>query len=968
MHDSPRPDGIGDSDAGRDPIRAARSEAEQGGVEPPAPAAIGERAGDTIDRYKLLQELGEGGMGTVWMAEQREPVVRRVALKIIKLGMDTREVVVRFEAERQALALMDHPHIAKVLDGGATRSGRPYFVMELVKGTPITEYCDTARAGLRERLELFVKVCEAVQHAHQKGVIHRDLKPGNVLVTLHDGVPVPKVIDFGIAKATSAELTQKTMFTQHAQMLGTPEYMAPEQAELSGLDIDTRADVYSLGVLLYELLTGTRPFDIREVLERGFDELLRTIREDDPERPSTRVSTMGAKASPVAAGRQVNVENLSKRLRGDLDWVVMKALEKDRNRRYESASGFGADVARFLRDEPVLAAPPGGVYRLRKFVRRRKKTVVAVTTIAFLLVGGSIGTGVGWWNTQRANEALSEALEAKDDALAEKDDALAEEERQRGLAQESAARAREAEQEALARADELERVTAFQSSQLAELDVALMGIRLRRSLLDAVPDDQREALSAGLAPVNFSTIALRALEQNLFERTVEAIDAQFATQPLIRARLLATLVSTLQALGLPEAAGAPARRALDIRRAELGDAHPATLESLYQLGRQLYDEGRFEEAETALRGALDGLRRLHGDDQLETLGPLVNLGNVLQAQGRYDEAVLLFEEVAEVRRRLLGDEDPQTARSVDILGTLLRSVGRLDEAEPLLREALDVRRRQLGDEHRDTLSSFLHLGGLLQAQGHLDLAEPYFQQALDGRRRLLGDEHPETLKAINNLGGLYHAQGRLDLAEAHFREAMEGWRRILGDEHPQTLKAMNNVGAVLGPLGRLEESEVLLRQALEGWRHTLGDDHPDTLLAIDNFGYLMEQQGRLDEADPFYREAIEGRRRALGDDHPHTLASITNLAFLRQAQGRLEEAEPLYREALEGRRRVLGEEHPKTLASIHYLAVLYEAQGRLDLAETYYREAIDGRRRVLGDEHPQTLESIRRLTELDERR
>ncbi len=312
---------------------------------------------ERVGRYKLLQQIGEGGFGVVYQAEQTEPVHRIVALKIIKLGMDTKQVVARFEAEPQALALMDHPNIAKVLDAGATDAGRPYFVMELVKGVPITEYCDQAQLDMQGRLELFQQVCHAVQHAHQKGIIHRDLKPTNVLVALHDGKAVPKVIDFGIAKATDHRLTEKTLFTEFRQMIGTPEYMAPEQAELSGLDIDTRADIYSLGVLLYELLTGTKPFDLQTLAERGYEEILRTIREVDPPKPSTRVSTMDDLPG-VAAKRHTPPRLLGKTLRGDLDWIVMKALEKDRSRRYETANALAADIGRFLTDEPVLATPP----------------------------------------------------------------------------------------------------------------------------------------------------------------------------------------------------------------------------------------------------------------------------------------------------------------------------------------------------------------------------------------------------------------------------------------------------------------------------------------------------------------------------------------------------------------------------------------------------------------------------------
>src|SRR5947208_1473516 len=372
---------------------------------------ITEKAGDRIGRYKLLQQIGEGGCGVVYMAEQEEPVRRRVALKVIKLGMDTKSVIARFEAERQALALMDHPNIARVLDAGATETGRPYFVMELVRGIKITEYCDQNKLATDERLKLCTQVCHAIQHAHQKGIIHRDIKPSNILVTLHDGVPVPKVIDFGIAKATQGRLTDQTLFTAFEQFIGTPAYMSPEQAEMSGLDVDTRSDVYALGVLLYELLTGLTPFDTKELLQSGLDELRRTIREKEPERPSTRLNTMiAADLTSAATQRRTDAPKLIHLLRGDLDWIVMKALEKDRTRRYESASSLAMDIQRHLENEPVLASPPSNLYRFQKLVRRNKTIFAAVVAVALALV---IGLGLSLYLFIRERDARRRAVAAE---------------------------------------------------------------------------------------------------------------------------------------------------------------------------------------------------------------------------------------------------------------------------------------------------------------------------------------------------------------------------------------------------------------------------------------------------------------------------------------------------------------------------------------------------------------------------
>ncbi len=375
---------------------------------------VTEGPGAVIDHYKLLQKLGEGGFGVVYLAEQKEPVKRRVALKIIKLGMDTQQVVARFEAERQALAMMDHPNIAKVLDAGATETGRPYFVMELVKGVPVTKYCDDNQLTTKERLDLFIAVCQAIQHAHQKGIIHRDIKPSNILVTLHDGVPVPKVIDFGIAKATQQELTEKTIFTQHGQFIGTPAYMSPEQAEMSGLDIDTRSDIYSLGVVLYELLVGRTPLDGKELMSGGYEEIRRRIKEEEPAKPSTKASTLdGVEQTNVAKHRKLNPGQLSNELRGDLDWIVMKALEKDRTRRYETANGFAADIRRHLSNEPVIARPPSAAYRFEKVVRRNRLAFAALAAVGIALLLGASLAIVGW---QQARFERDKALAARSEA------------------------------------------------------------------------------------------------------------------------------------------------------------------------------------------------------------------------------------------------------------------------------------------------------------------------------------------------------------------------------------------------------------------------------------------------------------------------------------------------------------------------------------------------------------------------
>jgi len=410
--------------------------------------------GQKIGRYKLLERVGEGGCGVVYVAEQTEPVRRRVALKVIKLGMDTREVIARFEAERQALAMMDHPNIAKVLDAGTTDTGRPYFIMELVRGIRFTDYCDQNNLPTRERLDLFIKVCQAIQHAHQKGIIHRDIKPSNILVTLHDGVPVPKVIDFGIAKATEGRLTDATVYTQLHQFIGTPAYMSPEQAEMSGLDIDTRSDIYSLGVLLYELLTGRTPFDAQELMSQGIDAMRKTIREKDPVRPSTKLATLkGEELTTTAKRRSVEVSKLAKLLRGDLDWIVMKCLEKDRTRRYDTANGLAFDLKRYLNSEPVLARPPSKLYEFQKTVRRHKVGFAAAAAIILVLTAGIVTTT---WQAVRATHAKHDAFAARQAAETNEQKAIA-------------AQASEAKLRKQAEADEL---AARQRAYASDMNVA----------------------------------------------------------------------------------------------------------------------------------------------------------------------------------------------------------------------------------------------------------------------------------------------------------------------------------------------------------------------------------------------------------------------------------------------------------------------------------------------------------------
>jgi tRNA A-37 threonylcarbamoyl transferase component Bud32/tetratricopeptide (TPR) repeat protein len=527
---------------------------------------ITEKAGETIGRYKLREQIGEGGCGVVYVAEQSEPVRRRVALKIIKSGMDTKSVIARFEAERQALALMDHPNIAKVFDAGATETGRPYFVMELVRGIKITDFCDEKKLSTGERLNLFIQVCHAIQHAHQKGIIHRDIKPSNILVTVNDGVPVPKVIDFGIAKATSGQqLTDKTIYTAFEQFIGTPAYMSPEQAVLTSLDIDTRSDIYALGVLLYELLTGKTPFDARELLAIGLDEMRRTIREQEPQRPSIRLSTLpGQELSTAAQRRGLEPPKLVSELRGDLDWIVMKALEKDRARRYETANGLAADVQRHLKHEPVVACPPSRLYRFQKAVRRNKVAFAASTAVAMALV---VGIVVSMWHAARARSAEQAAKAAEQTAKEEKDSA--------------------------------EDVLKF----------------VRDKILSA---GRPEGMGGGVGKDVTLREAINAAESKIAK--------SFPNRPLVEAAIRKTLGESYLYLGEPELAIPQLERALKLRRERLGHDNEHTVFTMDKLRDAYRDAGKPFEFLPFYEEAFKLAKSRLGAEHTNTLRIMASLG------------------------------------------------------------------------------------------------------------------------------------------------------------------------------------------------------------------------------------------------------------------------------------------------------------------------------------------------------
>jgi serine/threonine protein kinase/lipoprotein NlpI len=890
-------------------------------------------------RYTLQERIGEGGMGEVWVAKQTEPVKRKVALKLIKAGMDTKAVLQRFDAERQALALMDHPNIARVLDGGMTSDRRPFFVMELVNGLPLTRFCDEAKLGIRERLELFAGICQAVQHAHQKGIIHRDLKPSNILVTLLDARPVPKVIDFGVAKAVGGKLLDESLSTQFGAVVGTLEYMAPEQAGYSGSDIDTRADIYSLGVILYELLTGLRPIDSKRLRKAALIEIVRIIQEEEPSKPSTRLSTDEALPS-LAALRQVEPRRLMAILRGELDWVVMKCLEKQRDRRYETANGLARDIQRYLADEVVEARPPSAGYRLRKFARKNQAALASATAIAVLLV---MGLSASLWQMQRAIAAEAQAnTNLKAEQQAREDETKA---RQQAFV---ALRSMTA--------DVVERKFA-QGTVLTEDDRAFFrGVIAQYDAFAAIRGDDADS-RAVRAEGRFRVGSMRSQLGELKEAEQDYDQALSLYKQLV--------------------ADSPSRADFCQALAECHNGRGALV---------FYDKGRPKEAEQDFEQAMSIQKQLVADFpakpgyRQELAGTHSNRGNLLRDTGRPKDAEKDFEQALSIQKQLAADfpDRPEfrqyLAKHHNNRGTLLRDVGRLKDAEKDFEQALSIQKQLVADfpsqpEFRVDLASYHNNRGLVLSEGgRPEDAEKDFDQALSIQKQLAADfpakpEYRQYLfRSHYNRGILLRDTGRPKEAEQDFEQALSIQKQLVADfpakpEYRQELAGTHgNRGRLLRDTGRPKDAEKDFEQALSIQKQ-LAADFPakpgyrqDLFRSHYHRGILLRDTGRPKEAEKDFEQALSIQKQLAADfpDRPEfrtDLASIhNNRGILLHDTGRLKEAEQDYEQALSIQRQLVAEfpnrpDRRNDLAGTCVnLAALHQEQGNWSAAKALLRE------------------------------
>jgi serine/threonine protein kinase/Flp pilus assembly protein TadD len=815
-----------------------------------------ERVGQCLGPYRLVSVLGEGGMGIVYFAEQEYPIQRQVALKVIKPGMDSKRVTARFEAERQALALLDHPNIAHVYEAGTTDGGRPYFVMEYVEGRPITEYCDREKLTVEDRLRLFQQVCLAVHHAHQKGIIHRDLKPSNIIVSAENDRPTPKIIDFGVAKAMRQPLTERTLVTEDSHLLGTPEYMSPEQADMAKEDVDTRSDIYSLGVLLYVLLTGVLPFDSDTLRTGGIAHIREVIRATDPKTPSTRLTKLGEEAQKLAESRRTDVVTLARCLHRELERIPLKAMRKDRAERYRSAAELADDIANYLKGAPLIAGPPGTGYRLKKFMRRNRVWVGAISAVLVVLVAGVVVSTVFAVGQARARvEADNARTEAELIADFLENDVLG-----------SAGKARvgEATVGYILRAASQSLEGKFKDKPLIEAS-----IRLKLGYTARQIGESDEA------------------EQH-FLRAIDIYTQHYGEEHLITLNTMDYLGYIYGDQGRYRDMERLWSRILEIRQRVYGVEYPAS--TINGLAGALSSLGKYDEAESLFKKALEseeGWYEVAGEDFKMSSYLKCNLAGVYAMMGRYEEAEpLLCENIDDTRGSDISGMDAKygvNLRYSTVLADLYRKWGRYGKAEPLFEKNLQALREIKGDEHNLTINCMCGLVQLYVDQDRYEEAETLFGEVLPIARRRLRKDHRVTLSLVNTLAVLRTKQKQYSEAERLFDEAWKSRQRELGDDHPETLETINDLGILRRKQGQYDQAESLLLQAWHGRQRKLGNDHPACFESMHELAVLYLRQARYEDAEPLLLDAFHGREAKLGPEHPHTIDSLKQLVTLYES-------------------------------------------------------------------------------------
>ena len=889
------------------------------------------------EKYKLLEELGSGGMGVVYKAEQIKPVKRNVALKIIKLGMDTKQVVARFETERQALAVMDHPNIAKVFDGGTTETGRPYFVMEIVRGLPITEYCDKHKLTTRERLELLTHVCQAIQHAHQKGVIHRDLKPSNILVMVQEDKPVPKIIDFGIAKAIEHRLTERTLFTEQGQLIGTPEYMSPEQAEMSGLDVDTRTDIYSLGVILYELLVGVLPFDPETLRSASFGEIQRIIREKEPPKASTRLSTLGDTQTSIAEHRKADPSSLRKELKGDLDWITMRAMAKDRTQRYASASELEADIERYIRHEPVVAGPPSTIYRIRKYIKRHKVGVAAAALVILAILIGITGTSIGLFKAVRAEKRArmeAETAQQVSDFLVELFK-VSDPSEARG----NTVTAREILDKG---ADKIDR----------ELkDEPLVRARLMNTMGEVyhslgLYNDAQALLEKGLA---------------IREQSLDPVDPAVAES-------LTALGNLFWRKGNYERSRSLHERALEIRKEVFGPEHHTVASSLNNLANLLSDSGDYEGAKPLYERAVEIWEKTSGSDDTDLAIALNGLGLLLYEMGDYDEARPLYERSLAIYEKILGAEHPDLTNPLMNLGMLLRAIGEYEKARSHYERSLAIEEKTFGPEHPHIATTLSNLAILHATTANFEAARPLFERVLAINEKALGPEHPKVGSDVTNLGIINAQMGDFKTARPLLERGLAIKEKALGPNHPRVANDINNLASLLRDMGDSEAALPLVERALAIREKTLGPEHPSVASSLNALADVLVETGDFARVKPLFERALTIQEKAVGPDHADVATILNSFAeFLCKTQ-EYEEAKSLYERALSIKEKALGADHPEVARSLKGLGELLSKTGKHKQAQPLFERALRIQEDKLGPDHPyvaDTLEAYAKVLRID---